>query len=119
MGLIKSGMPNHKSGGVIAAQDDEQLVTKMDANEMREITDAAVLKNEEEDLELCEEVECLSLNKELPFCRFCWVNETTLENPLLSSCKCRGGVQYVHFQCLKEWVKTKRSAKEHPHISSF
>ena len=66
-----------------------------------------------------DDIECLSLNKELPLCRFCWVNETSDENPLLSSCKCRGGVQYVHYICLKEWVKTKRVAKEQPHISSF
>ena len=33
-----------------------------------------------------------SLNKELPFCRFCWGNDTTVKNPLLSSCKCKGGV---------------------------
>ena len=95
----------------------------MDANEQREVTDGAGIKNEDGDDEegemVGDDAECLSLNKELPFCRFCWVNETTEENPLLSSCKCRGGVQYVHYQCLKEWVKTKRTAKEHPHISSF
>lgn len=49
----------------------EQAVTKMDPNE-----------NIEEN----------SLNKELPFCRFCWDNSTSIDNPLLSSCKCRGGV---------------------------
>lgn len=27
-----------------------------------------------------------SLNKELPFCRLCWMNESTVINPLLSSC---------------------------------
>jgi hypothetical protein len=25
----------------------------------------------------------------------------------------------VHYSCLKEWVKTKRSAKEQPHLSSY
>ena len=66
-----------------------------------------------------ENLEECSLNKELPFCRFCWVNDTSLENPLLSSCKCRGGVQYVHFGCLKEWLKTKRNCKEQTYLSSF
>ena len=64
-------------------------------------------------------LECCSLNKELPFCRFCWVNETTVKNPLLSSCKCRGGVQYVHYECLKEWLRTKRSTKEQPFLNSY
>ena len=73
-----------------------------------------------EDLEdEVDDIECMSMNKELPFCRFCWVNETSEENPLFSSCKCRGGVQHIHYQCLKEWIKTKRVAKEQPHFSSY
>jgi len=71
----------------------------------------------QDDMEI--NIDCESLNKELPFCRFCWVNETTEDNPLISSCKCRGGVQYIHYSCLKEWVKTKRSQKEYPHISTY
>ena len=46
---------------------------------------------------LSEDIDAMSMNKELPFCRFCWVNDTSEENPLLSTCKCRGGVQYVHY----------------------
>lgn len=65
----------------------------MDANEQREITEMALKPNEyEEDLMMRDDIDCESLNKELPFCRFCWVNDTSEENPLLSSCKCRGGV---------------------------
>ncbi len=37
-------------------------------------------------------IDCESFNRELPFCKICWVNDTSYENPLLSSCKCRGGV---------------------------
>ena len=80
---------NRRSG----VADDEQLVTKMDANEQREVTEMALRPNEdEEDLMMKDDIDCESLNKELPFCRFCWVNDTSEENPLLSSCKCRGGV---------------------------
>ena len=32
-----------------------------------------------------------------------------IENPLLSVCKCSGGVGYVHYTCLKYWLKTKQS----------
>ncbi len=91
----------------------------MDANENREITDLGEKLQEEEFLNLPEDIENLSFNREIPFCRFCWVNDTSEENPLLSSCKCRGGVQYVHFTCLKDWVKTKRVTKEQPHITSY
>jgi E3 ubiquitin-protein ligase DOA10 len=49
-----------------------------------------------------------SLNKDLPFCKICWVNDTSFENPLLSSCSCKGGVQFIHYQCLKQWLGTKK-----------
>jgi E3 ubiquitin-protein ligase DOA10 len=90
----------------------------MDAAEQREVTEIIGGKQAEEEGE-DEDIDAMSMNKELPFCRFCWVNDTSEENPLLSTCKCRGGVQYVHYQCLKEWVKTKRSQKEQPHLSSY
>ena len=47
------------------------------------------------------------VNKEKPFCRFCWTNDRSEENPLISACKCLGGVRYIHFSCLKSWLKTK------------
>ena len=43
------------------------------------------------------------------FCRFCWDSNNVIENPLLSVCKCSGGVGYVHYVCLKYWLKTKQS----------
>ena len=41
------------------------------------------------------------------FCRFCWDSVNVIDNPLLSVCKCSGGVGYVHYVCLKYWLKTK------------
>lgn len=75
-----------------AHRDDEQLVTKMDVNDQREVTEMQRIQDVEKDMEIVDNIDCESLNRELPFCRFCWVNETTEENPLISSCKCRGGV---------------------------
>lgn len=43
------------------------------------------------------------------FCRFCWDSTNVIQNPLLSVCKCSGGVGFVHFICLKYWLKTKQS----------
>lgn len=31
-------------------------------------------------------------NKDEPFCRLCWDNENDKSNPLISVCKCSGGV---------------------------
>ena len=43
------------------------------------------------------------------FCRFCWDGTNVLDNPLMSVCKCSGGVGFVHYTCLKYWLKTKMS----------
>jgi len=40
-------------------------------------------------------------------CKVCWSSEQTTENPLLNSCKCDGSVRFIHFECLKQWLKTK------------
>ena len=38
-------------------------------------------------------------------CKICWSNEQTKENPLLNSCKCDGSVRFIHYECLKYWLK--------------
>ena len=41
------------------------------------------------------------------FCRFCWDYANSIEDPLLSVCKCSGGVGFIHYTCLKRWLQTK------------
>ena len=38
-------------------------------------------------------------------CKVCWDNTSTKENPLLNSCQCDGSVRYIHYDCLKFWLK--------------
>lgn len=45
-------------------------------------------------------------------CKFCWLNEDSDENPLMTPCKCAGGVGFIHFECLKQWMKTKVNEKK-------
>ncbi|XP_041829627.1 E3 ubiquitin-protein ligase MARCHF7-like [Melanotaenia boesemani] len=40
-------------------------------------------------------------------CRYCHCSETSPDNPLLSPCKCSGSMQFVHFDCLKQWLRVK------------
>ena len=40
-------------------------------------------------------------------CRFCFQEEQTEENPLLSPCECIGSGQLIHFVCLKTWLARK------------
>ena len=41
-------------------------------------------------------------------CRFCWVSEADEQNPLLGTCKCKGGLGQIHFQCLLAWLNIRR-----------
>lgn len=38
-----------------------------------------------------------------PVCYMCFDDEDTVENPLISPCKCRGDTRYVHVGCLRKW----------------
>lgn len=48
------------------------------------------------------------------FCRFCWDYSNTIEDPLLSVCKCSGGVGFVHYSCVKHWISTKMTEHRTP-----
>lgn len=87
-------------------KDNELAITKMDPNEFIGNEEAAL--NSE-----------AGLDRDSPFCRFCWGNEISIANPLLSSCKCNGGIRFIHYHCLKEWLNTKRSVKDQPNIVSY
>lgn len=47
------------------------------------------------------------------------MNEFTEDNPLLSTCKCNGTMQYLHYRCLKEWLSKKMTHKKTANLSSF
>lgn len=61
----------------------------------------------------------VAVDREQAYCRFCWVNEFTDVNPLLSTCLCSGGVRYVHLDCLKTWVQTKMQVERQIHVVTF
>lgn len=46
------------------------------------------------------------------FCKYCWTDEETTENPLIVTCKCSGSVGLTHFLCLKQWLSTQKQKKE-------
>ena len=41
------------------------------------------------------------------YCRICMNPEVTIENPLISICKCSGSMKFIHYECLKAWMDTK------------
>jgi E3 ubiquitin-protein ligase DOA10 len=52
-------------------------------------------------------------------CKVCWDNSSTAENPLLNSCQCDGSVRYIHYECLKHWLKQKMAKKEEKNLISY
>ena len=52
-------------------------------------------------------------------CKVCWTNEQTPSNPLLNSCKCDGSVRFIHYECLKYWLKQKMHKKEEAGVISY
>lgn len=59
-----------------------------------------------------------SLDKDIQ-CKVCWDNSSTCENPLLNSCQCDGSVRYIHYNCLKHWLKQKMAKKEEKNLISY
>ena len=37
-------------------------------------------------------------------CRLCFDSEQTPDNPLISPCKCRGSIEYIHKNCTINWI---------------
>ena len=52
-------------------------------------------------------------------CRICFRLDDSVEDPLFSPCKCSGSMMYIHFNCLKEWLKNKLVTKETNYSYSF
>ena len=40
-------------------------------------------------------------------CRICYGDFSYDENPLISPCKCKGSMKYIHYKCLKNWLNSK------------
>ena len=46
-------------------------------------------------------------NEEKQLCKICYSDETDDNNPMVHLCNCKGGLNYAHFDCIKQWMKTK------------
>ena len=49
-------------------------------------------------------------NKKPRACRICYGKETSIENPLICPCTCKGSMKYIHYQCLRNWLNSKIEA---------
>jgi hypothetical protein len=53
-------------------------------------------------------------NEEIPPCRFCLSNEMDTDtNPLINPCMCKGTMGFLHIDCMKHWLNTKKTVKDY------
>lgn len=52
-------------------------------------------------------------------CKICCSDEVTKDDPLISPCSCAGSMKYVHFLCLKNWLKGKVTTRSVGNVSSY
>lgn len=96
----------------------------MEVDEGNMLKHANVESVDDEEFFEFEEVESFYNNPavesdETPQCRFCWSSETAEGNPLISSCKCAGSVGFIHYQCLKLWLESKKTLKSGENYTSI
>ena len=53
----------------------------------------------------------IKLTKKAKICRICYLEEESIENPLVQPCKCSGSLKYIHLKCLKHWIMTRSCQK--------
>ena len=53
------------------------------------------------------EVEKDKESTEKIYCRLCYQEESTILDPLLCPCKCKGSMRYIHYSCLKKSIMQK------------
>ena len=72
--------------------------------------------NKEKIFNLFKEVKLLEIKKnsdEKNQCKICYSEETDpLLNPMVHLCNCKGGLNFAHFDCIKQWMKTQLILRE-------
>jgi len=51
-------------------------------------------------------------------CRIC-LSEEEPGNPIISPCDCTGSVKFIHLECIREWLESKKHKKETPFVNSY
>lgn len=106
MGRLKFSVKDYRS---------DSHAANMDGDDGSPVKKQAVGRVDEQDFaeEEIVEIECGTADAaDAIQCKVCWSDEQPAGNPLLSSCDCDGSVRYIHFECLKHWLKQKMTFKE-------
>lgn len=52
-------------------------------------------------------------------CRICLGDNSEIDNPFVTPCKCAGTMQYIHIKCLQMWLKSRLQIKTTAFATSF
>lgn len=66
-----------------------------------------------QELKEAREVRVSEETEEEKHCRFCWGDESSVDDPLITPCKCAGSVGLLHYSCLCKWIESKVTKKSH------
>jgi len=53
------------------------------------------------------------------YCRLCYQEESTVLDPLLCPCKCKGSMKYIHFSCLKKSIMQKIQIRKEKYFDLY
>ena len=53
------------------------------------------------------------------YCRFCYQEESTISNPLICPCKCKGSMKYIHYSCLKKSIMQKIQVRKEKYFDLY
>jgi hypothetical protein len=52
-------------------------------------------------------------------CRVCYRDTYTMENPLVSICKCAGSLKFLHINCIKSWIDSRMQIREKGPVRTY
>jgi hypothetical protein len=52
-------------------------------------------------------------------CRVCYRDSYTIEDPLVSICKCAGSLKFVHINCVKNWIASRMQTREKGPVRTY
>ncbi len=69
-------------------------------------------KNIEKKIKIISIEKTLNEKNKIYFYIICFNEENSNENSLIHPYKCSGSMQFIHLNCLKKWLKTKKLIKK-------
>lgn len=58
-------------------------------------------------------------DQELNMCRICLLEGPGEDDPLISPCRCKGSIEFVHLRCLRYWIRGRLNISDNPSGSYF